>query len=43
MFISGRPDHNVSNADMIEHIVELVEQKAERMKAEREADTVAAQ
>ncbi|MEZ5954959.1 MAG: flavodoxin-dependent (E)-4-hydroxy-3-methylbut-2-enyl-diphosphate synthase [Hyphomonas sp.] len=37
MFVAGRPDHNVSNADMIEHIVALVEAKAERLKAEREA------
>ena len=44
MYISGRPDHNVSNADMVEHIVELVEKKAERLKAQREADeTVAAE
>ena len=43
MFVSGRPDHNVSNADMIEHIVELVEQKAERMRAEREEAEVAAE
>ena len=43
MFVAGRPDHNVSNADMIEHIVELVEKKAERMRAEREAAEVAAE
>jgi (E)-4-hydroxy-3-methylbut-2-enyl-diphosphate synthase len=43
MFVAGRPDHNVSNADMIEHIVELVEQKAERMRAEREETDVAAE
>jgi (E)-4-hydroxy-3-methylbut-2-enyl-diphosphate synthase len=43
MFVAGRPDHNVSNADMIEHIVELVEQKAERMRAEREEADVAAE
>ena len=43
MFIAGRPDHNVSNADMIEHIVELVEQKAERLRAEREKAEVAAE
>ena len=42
MYVSGRPDHNVSNADMVEHIVELVEQKAERMKAQREADEAVA-
>ena len=43
MFVAGRPDHNVSNADMIEHIVELVEQKAARMRAEREDAEVAAE
>ena len=43
MFIAGRADHNVSNADMIEHIVGLVEQKAERLRAEREQAEVAAE
>jgi (E)-4-hydroxy-3-methylbut-2-enyl-diphosphate synthase len=43
MFVAGRPDHNVSNEDMIEHIVELVEQKAERLRAEREEAEVAAE
>ena len=43
MFVAGRPDHNVSNADMIEHIVDLVEQKAERLRAEREEAEVAAE
>ena len=43
MFVAGRPDHNVSNADMIDHIVELVEAKAARMRAEREQADVAAE
>lgn len=43
MFVAGRADHNVSNADMIEHIVGLVEQKAERLRAEREQAEVAAE
>tara|TARA_R110002020_G_scaffold105961_2_gene246812 strand:+ start:53904 stop:55037 length:1134 start_codon:yes stop_codon:yes gene_type:complete len=43
MFIAGRADHNVSNTDMIEHIVDLVEQKAERLRAEREQAEVAAE
>ena len=43
MFVAGRADHNVSNADMIEHIVDLVEQKAERLRAERERAEVAAE
>ena len=28
MYVSGRPDHKLSNADMVEHIVEQVEAKA---------------
>ena len=36
MFVSGKPDHNVSNADMIEHIVDLVEKRADLMRAEKE-------
>tara|TARA_R110000787_G_scaffold66719_1_gene149804 strand:- start:23310 stop:24443 length:1134 start_codon:yes stop_codon:yes gene_type:complete len=43
MFVAGRADHNVSNAEMIEHIVGLVEQKAERLRAEREQAEVAAE
>ncbi|WP_300377089.1 flavodoxin-dependent (E)-4-hydroxy-3-methylbut-2-enyl-diphosphate synthase [Henriciella sp.] len=43
MYVSGQRDHKVSNADMIEHIVEQVEQKAERMRAQRKADIVAAE
>jgi (E)-4-hydroxy-3-methylbut-2-enyl-diphosphate synthase len=43
MFVAGRADHNVSNADMIEHIVGLVEQKAQRLRAEREQAEVAAE
>ena len=43
MFISGKADHNVSNADMIEHIVDLVEQKAERLRAQKSAEEVAAE
>ena len=43
MYVAGARDHKVSNADMIEHIVELVEKKAEAMKAEREAAALAAE
>ncbi|HCJ19075.1 MAG TPA: 4-hydroxy-3-methylbut-2-en-1-yl diphosphate synthase [Hyphomonas sp.] len=43
MFVSGRADHNVSNAEMVDHIVGLVEQKAEVLRREREASEVAAE
>ena len=43
MFVSGRADHNVSNAEMVDHIVGLVEQKAEALRREREAAEVAAE
>ncbi|MCA8899908.1 MAG: flavodoxin-dependent (E)-4-hydroxy-3-methylbut-2-enyl-diphosphate synthase [Hyphomonas sp.] len=43
MFVAGRPDHNVSNADMIDHIVDLVEQKAARLRAERDEAEIAAE
>jgi len=43
MFVAGRPDHNVSNADMVEHIVKLVEEKAAKMKAQRDAEQVPAE
>ena len=37
MYVSGKPDHNVSNEEMIEHIVELVEARAETLRAVNEA------
>ncbi|MEM1390715.1 MAG: flavodoxin-dependent (E)-4-hydroxy-3-methylbut-2-enyl-diphosphate synthase [Pseudomonadota bacterium] len=39
MYVSGRPDHKLSNADMIDSIVQQVEEKAERLRAQREAET----
>jgi (E)-4-hydroxy-3-methylbut-2-enyl-diphosphate synthase len=41
MYVSGRPDHNVSNEEMIEHIVEMVETRAAEMRDERERETAA--
>ena len=43
MYRAGAPDHKVSNEDMIEHIVDLVEAKAEEMRAAREAAQQAAE
>lgn len=37
MYVAGRADHNLSNAEMVEHIVGLVEKRAAHMKAAREA------
>ena len=37
MYVSGRPDHNVSNEEMVEHIVEMVEARAEELRAERDS------
>lgn len=36
MYMAGRPDHKVSNADMIDHIVSEVEKKAAAMREEKE-------
>ncbi|NBC34228.1 MAG: flavodoxin-dependent (E)-4-hydroxy-3-methylbut-2-enyl-diphosphate synthase [Alphaproteobacteria bacterium] len=41
MYMAGKPDHKVSNDDMVEHIVEQVEKKAEEMRAAREAEGAA--
>lgn len=38
MYVSGRPDHNVSNKEMIDHIVKMVEARAHEMRAAREAE-----
>ncbi len=46
MYIAGKQDHKVSNTDMIEHIVGLVEAKAEALATERaaaEAEAAAAE
>ncbi|WP_421923616.1 flavodoxin-dependent (E)-4-hydroxy-3-methylbut-2-enyl-diphosphate synthase [Maricaulis maris] len=37
MYVSGRPDHNVSNEEMVEHIVGMVEARAEELRAERDS------
>ena len=39
MYVSGRPDHNVSNEEMVEHIVEMVEKRAEELRAATEVAT----
>src|SRR5262249_31792853 len=36
IYVSGKPDHKVDNDQMIAHIVELVEDKARTIRAERE-------
>jgi (E)-4-hydroxy-3-methylbut-2-enyl-diphosphate synthase len=36
MYVSGRPDHKLSNADMIDKIVAQVEARAAAMRAARE-------
>jgi (E)-4-hydroxy-3-methylbut-2-enyl-diphosphate synthase len=42
MYVSGRPDHKLDNEQMVEHIVELVEQRAAQIEAaNREAETAA--
>ena len=41
MYVSGRPDHNVSNEEMIDHIVEMVEARAALLQAERAAEEAA--
>lgn len=44
VYMAGKPDHKLDNDRMVEHIVDLVEQKAAAMRAERDAaEAVAAQ
>ena len=43
MYVSGRPDHNVSNEEMVDHIVEMVEARADLLRKEREAEEAAAE
>ena len=37
MYVSGTPDHNVTNEEMVEHIAGLVEARAEQMRAAKDA------
>ncbi len=43
VYLSGVTDHTVQSADMLDHIVELVEAKAAALEAEAELATVAAE
>jgi len=43
MYVSGRPDHKLSNADMLDSIVARVEAKAAEMKSARDAAAQAAE
>lgn len=40
MYMAGKPDHKVSNADMIDHIVSEVEKKASAMREAKAAEEV---
>ncbi len=40
MFVSGKPSHNVTNTDMIDHIVELVEKRAELLREAKAEEVV---
>ena len=42
MYVSGRPDHKLSNQDMVDHIVEQVEEKAARLRAQQDAEPASA-
>lgn len=43
VYLAGKQSHRLSNAEMIEHIVEQVEEKAARIEAEKAAASEAAQ
>ena len=43
IYRAGKTDHTIAGADMVEHIVELVEAKAETLKVEKEAEKLAAE
>lgn len=39
VYVAGKPDHKVSNADMIEEIVRLVESRADELRLKRQLST----
>lgn len=43
IYLAGKQDHKQSNEDMIEHIVDLVEERAEKIEAEKAAVEIASQ
>ena len=38
IYVSGRADHRLSNEDLVEHIVGMVEERADKIKAEKNAE-----
>ncbi len=42
VYLAGKQDHKLSNSKMVDHIVELVEDKARQIEAEQEAAVAAA-
>jgi (E)-4-hydroxy-3-methylbut-2-enyl-diphosphate synthase len=38
IYMAGKPDHKMDNDHMVDHIVELVEQRAAELKSASEAD-----
>jgi (E)-4-hydroxy-3-methylbut-2-enyl-diphosphate synthase len=36
VYVAGKPDHKVDNASMIDHIVEMVEERARELRSKRE-------
>ncbi|MGA8196200.1 MAG: flavodoxin-dependent (E)-4-hydroxy-3-methylbut-2-enyl-diphosphate synthase, partial [Acetobacteraceae bacterium] len=43
IYAAGKTDHTIAGADMVEHIVELVEAKAAALKAAKDAEKLAAE
>jgi (E)-4-hydroxy-3-methylbut-2-enyl-diphosphate synthase len=43
IYRAGKTDHTIDGRDMVDHIVELVEAKAEELKAAKEAEKLAAE
>jgi (E)-4-hydroxy-3-methylbut-2-enyl-diphosphate synthase len=40
VYMAGKPDHKMDNEQMVEHIVELVEQRARQIQAEMDITTL---
>ncbi|WP_298224667.1 flavodoxin-dependent (E)-4-hydroxy-3-methylbut-2-enyl-diphosphate synthase [Acidocella sp.] len=43
VYASGKTDHTISDEEMVEHLVELVEKKAEKIEAQKKAAQIAAE
>ena len=43
IYLGGEVDHRIDNSELVDHLVELVEKRADEIKAQESAESVAAE